>query len=434
MKKIFLAILLFPLIVSAQQSVGRDGIIWTKGLSWSEVLLKAKQENKFIFVDAYATWCMPCKKMDTTVFSNNTIGNLINDVFIAVKVQMDSSKNDDVNVRLHYPTARMLEREFKVAALPYYIFFSPDGEAIHKTQGAMGVNEFSAVANDALDSAKQFFTLIKKAKLGQLPPEEMVRLANKLKVEKDKEAALEVARAYMDLHLNKLSDEELLKSMPLDFITRFIGMVKVDDRITKLIESHQDHINKTLERDQYYAIGLVQYIISKDMIDPFLPKPGDKNQNPDWKAMYRSVKKKFNKGYANYVVVGGKSRWYRYKKQNKEYVKWLVKKVDMEGDKNFKQGAQFMLNGWSWDVYLYSNNKKELSSALVWIEKALELGFPDDLLSAIIDTKASLLYKIGRKDLAVIEMSKAVNNIEKLGKTNTKYHKKLDKMRKSEPI
>ena len=52
------------------------GIKWVTGLSWEQVLTKAKTENKFIFVDCYATWCGPCKVMDKDVYPNDTVGDL----------------------------------------------------------------------------------------------------------------------------------------------------------------------------------------------------------------------------------------------------------------------------------------------------------------------------------------------------------------------
>ena len=55
MRRIFftIAILLFSWNVFSQ------GIQFEIG-SWKEVLQKAKQENKLIFVDLYSTWCGPC--------------------------------------------------------------------------------------------------------------------------------------------------------------------------------------------------------------------------------------------------------------------------------------------------------------------------------------------------------------------------------------
>ena len=55
MRRIFftIVVLLFSWNVFSQ------GIQFETG-SWKEVLQKAKQENKLIFVDLYTTWCGPC--------------------------------------------------------------------------------------------------------------------------------------------------------------------------------------------------------------------------------------------------------------------------------------------------------------------------------------------------------------------------------------
>ena len=44
------------------------GIVFAEGLSWETVLQKAKQENKYIFMDCYTTWCGPCKMLAKNVF------------------------------------------------------------------------------------------------------------------------------------------------------------------------------------------------------------------------------------------------------------------------------------------------------------------------------------------------------------------------------
>ncbi|HMV43506.1 MAG TPA: hypothetical protein PKD50_13270, partial [Leptospiraceae bacterium] len=35
---------------------------------WKDVVAKATKEKKFIFIDAFTTWCSPCKWMDENVY------------------------------------------------------------------------------------------------------------------------------------------------------------------------------------------------------------------------------------------------------------------------------------------------------------------------------------------------------------------------------
>jgi thiol-disulfide isomerase/thioredoxin len=49
--------------------VGAQGIEFFHG-PWSEALAKAKTEDRLIFVDAFASWCGPCKRMAAETFTN----------------------------------------------------------------------------------------------------------------------------------------------------------------------------------------------------------------------------------------------------------------------------------------------------------------------------------------------------------------------------
>ena len=59
-------ILVWVLVVF-QVSVFGQGINFEK-LTLEEALIKAKTENKYVFVDCYTTWCGPCKRMTEFVF------------------------------------------------------------------------------------------------------------------------------------------------------------------------------------------------------------------------------------------------------------------------------------------------------------------------------------------------------------------------------
>ena len=87
MRRIFftIAILLFSWNVFSQ------GIQFEIG-SWKEVLQKAKQENKLIFVDLYTTWCGPCKKMAAETFPQQAVGDYFNKNFVNYKIDAEKAR------------------------------------------------------------------------------------------------------------------------------------------------------------------------------------------------------------------------------------------------------------------------------------------------------------------------------------------------------
>jgi len=84
---------------------------------FTEALQIAKAENKHVFIDTYAKWCIPCKKMDQ-VFHNPEVASYFNAHFVNVKVDMDQKSIAD-QVRLKYdvfflPTLLMLDKDGNV--------------------------------------------------------------------------------------------------------------------------------------------------------------------------------------------------------------------------------------------------------------------------------------------------------------------------------
>ena len=80
MKKLNLLIFL-SLVSFSLMAQGSDGVIFKKD-DWSAILAQAKAEDKLIFVDAFTTWCGPCKKMDRDVFPKMEVGSFYNAMFI----------------------------------------------------------------------------------------------------------------------------------------------------------------------------------------------------------------------------------------------------------------------------------------------------------------------------------------------------------------
>ena len=136
----------------AQQGTeAANGIKFFKG-TFSEALVKAKQENKILFVDFYAVWCVPCKKMAKTVFTQEEVGKYFNEHFISL--QLDAEKGENVDIAKNY----------KVAAYPTVAFIAPDGKALSVNTGAMDKDELMEAAKIAAGESVSFEELYNKYK------------------------------------------------------------------------------------------------------------------------------------------------------------------------------------------------------------------------------------------------------------------------------
>ena len=99
------------------------GIHFFKG-SWKEALAEAKSEKKLIFLDAYASWCSPCKMMARGTFTKKEVGDFFNANFINVK--MDMEKNAD-GIRL--------SNKYNLRAYPTLYFIDHKEKLIHQELG-----------------------------------------------------------------------------------------------------------------------------------------------------------------------------------------------------------------------------------------------------------------------------------------------------------
>src|SRR5262245_56376781 len=107
MQRLLLLLFFLPCILPAQ------GIQFEHG-SWQEAVAKAKAEGKFIFLDAYTTWCGPCKTMVAKTFPDSAVGRFFNTHFVNVKMDMERGDGVELSTRYKvwiYPTLLFLDAE-----------------------------------------------------------------------------------------------------------------------------------------------------------------------------------------------------------------------------------------------------------------------------------------------------------------------------------
>src|SRR5690349_18921000 len=109
------SIILVCILLSAQcfsQITNKSSFLLLK--NWSAVLKKAKAENKYIFLDAYATWCGPCKEMDNNIYTDKEVDSNLNRKFVNVKVQFDQTTNDSEYIKQWRADAIYLQNKYKI--------------------------------------------------------------------------------------------------------------------------------------------------------------------------------------------------------------------------------------------------------------------------------------------------------------------------------
>jgi len=146
-------LLCFVTLFSIAQKKADKGIQFVD-LSWQEVQDMAKETGKPIFVDAYASWCGPCKKMAKEVFPQKKVGNYMNENYISYKLDME--KGEGV----------AFAEKFGVKAYPTFLYFNEDTELQHRSTGYIEVDEFLMDAENATHPEKSLIALSKKYEEG----------------------------------------------------------------------------------------------------------------------------------------------------------------------------------------------------------------------------------------------------------------------------
>ena len=296
MKRYFCMLLvLISLIAGAQTQKATEadntkGIVFFNG-NFNEALAQAKKENKVLFVDFYAVWCVPCKRMAKTVFTLDEVGRYFNQHFISI--QIDAEKPENVQ----------LTKNYKVEAYPTVAFIAPDGKALSVNVGAMDKDELLAAAKIAAGESVSFEQLYSqyKADNNNLEVQQalLLKAPSFLQAQEGMEADKWVTR------LQKLYRSYIASKAPTALIN------ENDYRIILSLEGNDekehkqyivDLINDRLD-DWTKAVGKAPAYYIVEANDDFAEEMA-KDGNAKYKTYVENVKSKYAKAYAIIGLTG----------------------------------------------------------------------------------------------------------------------------------
>jgi len=343
--------LLFTIVVSQAQ----DGIAFEQQ-SWDDILAKASKNNKVIFLDAYASWCGPCKMMSRKVFTDDSVADFYNSKFVNAKIDMEKGEGVE------------LAQKYQVQAYPTLLYINGEGEVVHRAVGYHDADGFVELGGKALDPAKRLGALRQRYESGERDPELLAAYA-KSAMQAMSPGAEDVVADYLATQEDWTTPENM--EMVLSAIEKPEG------------ELYQFLLDKRAAYEKNYGEDMIAGTINRLIMGSLDPSMGEE-------AYLAQAEEKLEAafpGKADKMMAELKMKYYSYAQKNDQYAKAAVDYFDTYGSDNYNQ-----LNNVAWSFYESVEDEALLRKALGWAKKSVELT--DAYFNN--DTLAALYYKLGQ--------------------------------------
>lgn len=144
-------------IVTFSQAQNRE-ILFEKG-SFQEILTKAQQEQKLIFMDCYTSWCGPCKLLAKNVFTQDNVADFFNTHFINVSMDMEKGEG------------KALQQKYQIEAYPTLLLLDAQGEEVFRSVGGCSAQTLLSNFSSAMNPENTIPGMEEKFAAGERAPE-----------------------------------------------------------------------------------------------------------------------------------------------------------------------------------------------------------------------------------------------------------------------
>ncbi|MDX1940888.1 MAG: thioredoxin family protein [Saprospiraceae bacterium] len=349
------------------------GIQFFEG-TWEEALAAAKTQDKVIFVDAYAVWCGPCKRMAKEVFPNEEVGNFYNRNFISMQIDMERGMGLDFG------------KQYPVAAFPTLFFIDGDGKVVHQVRGAQSAEAFLNIGKKVLgmnDRSKDYAAEYEK---GKREPELIYNYIRALN--KAGKPSLKISNDYLR------SQKDLTTEFNLNFILE--ASTEADSKIFDWLIEYRNQIAKLNSVDE----------VNQRIWDACLAT-AQKAIEFGSEDLVKEAISKLKKHYPERAAAFESQTWMAFYLQTNDTDKY-IKAAKSYAKKDIYDDAKELQTLTTTLVKRFNDNKNAMSLAEDLAKRASDIG-QASLYHLIY---ADVLYRNGKKSQA-LEMARKAMDLAK---------------------
>jgi len=363
-KKILLTISFFTVnLCFAQDNLG---INFEHNKTWAEIKEKAIKTNKIIFLDAYTTWCIPCKEMETNIFPQKEVATFFNSNFINYKLQIDQTTMDSEEIRKSYADAKSFEVNYNITAYPTYLFLNAEGTVVHYIVGGSKTGpEFIEKAKVALDPEKRYIKLRQQYFEGRRDTVFLKSLIEVATSVNDVIYRPDYVQNFLKTQTNLLTERNILyiaQSVQNSNDIGFEELIIYKNEVIPVIgEAWRNNIVSLVAFDES-ILPLLRHNGKKEISEGGMYSyTGEIEKAVDWRGIELMLKKRFGSD-AERILINAKTTYYKWnsdwKNMNKSLIAYVTntRAIDM----------QFHCN-WLQYFVSYCKDAIELRNAKKWI-------------------------------------------------------------------
>ncbi len=185
---------------------------------WDQAFESAKQEDKLVFLDIYATWCGPCKYLENSVYVDSLLGNYYNDNFVNLKMDGESE------------FGRSIAGKYALGAFPTMYYIEDSGDLIITIVGVREAGPLLALGKNVNQSGEKLSRLEASHKEGNLNYEDLIEYQSILntleQTERANELGSEIINTMGMVELMDPSNKDLVLSSTFNIDSRVFSAIR----------------------------------------------------------------------------------------------------------------------------------------------------------------------------------------------------------------